>query len=116
MLTPDADLIHLDNGYLQRIVQSILAIAPADEIYIFGSYGRGAERPDSDVDIFVIVPDTCANETNLSSDMEKSLSWMDHDKEVFVATQSTYADRKDSENTVEHRNSWEGKLIYKASD
>ena len=44
---------------LDLIKQSVLAVVPETEaIYLFGSYAYGTPREDSDLDIFVVIPDS----------------------------------------------------------
>ncbi|MCC6020940.1 MAG: nucleotidyltransferase domain-containing protein [Thermoproteaceae archaeon] len=42
------------NLYLCRILQIARELDPSAEVYLFGSFARGAPRPDSDVDVLVI--------------------------------------------------------------
>ena len=43
---------------LEIIKQGILETVPAEAIYLFGSYAYGTPREDSDLDIFVVIPDS----------------------------------------------------------
>ena len=43
---------------LEIIKRSILETVPAEAIYLFGSYAYGTPREDSDLDIFVVIPDS----------------------------------------------------------
>ncbi|MCD8316238.1 MAG: nucleotidyltransferase domain-containing protein, partial [Eggerthellaceae bacterium] len=49
----DADDINLPHEVLERLVQRITEAVPKQDIYIFGSYARGEEHTDSDIDIYV---------------------------------------------------------------
>ncbi|MGL4944091.1 MAG: nucleotidyltransferase domain-containing protein [Thermoguttaceae bacterium] len=42
---------------LAAITDAILAVVPAEKIYLFGSHARGDQRPDSDYDIYIVLPD-----------------------------------------------------------
>ena len=42
---------------LDVIVEGILQTVPAEAIYLFGSYANGTPNEDSDLDIYVVVPD-----------------------------------------------------------
>ena len=42
---------------LDAIKQSVLETVPAEAIYLFGSYAKGTANDDSDIDIYIVVPD-----------------------------------------------------------
>jgi len=43
---------------LEIIKEGILQTVPAEAIYLFGSYAYGTPHKDSDLDIYVVVPDS----------------------------------------------------------
>jgi len=45
------------NDEIQEIQNIILATVPATQIYLFGSYAKGVQQPDSDYDFYVVIPD-----------------------------------------------------------
>lgn len=58
---PMKTILDLKNEDLRRAVQNVKrqaqAIAGGARVLIFGSYARGEERDDSDVDIMIVLPD-----------------------------------------------------------
>jgi len=42
---------------LELFKENVLEIVPAEAIYLFGSYAYGTPNEDSDLDIYVVVPD-----------------------------------------------------------
>lgn len=58
--------------FLRKIVDKITRAVPTERIYVFGSYARGEQRPDSDVDIYIVFKDNpkrineCCNAARLS--------------------------------------------------
>jgi predicted nucleotidyltransferase len=40
--------------YLRKMLQIARGCDPSAEVYLFGSFARGAARPDSDVDVLII--------------------------------------------------------------
>ena len=42
---------------LDLIKESVLQAVPAEAIYLFGSYAYGTPNEDSDIDIYVVLPD-----------------------------------------------------------
>ena len=63
---------------LEIIKESILKSVPATALYLFGSHAYGEPTGDSDLDIYVVVPDKemCNFDTrvNLSADIRKKIS------------------------------------------
>jgi len=49
---------------IDLIRDSILQVLPAEAIYLFGSYAYGIPGDDSDLDIYVVVPDDTVNLTS----------------------------------------------------
>ena len=41
----------------KRLVPSVKEIWPYSAVYLFGSYAKGCQRDDSDIDVAVILPD-----------------------------------------------------------
>ena len=50
-MKPNAKQLPID--HLDDIVGSIVNTVPTDAIYVFGSYARGEQTPDSDIDLYV---------------------------------------------------------------
>lgn len=75
---------------LNKIKNSILAIAPGAKTILYGSFARGEERPDSDLDILVLLPDTYKGKEFVStkfkiSDLSFDLS-MESGIEISILT------------------------------
>lgn len=47
----------MDEPLLRTITAEIQAAIPGAQVRLFGSHARGTERPDSDLDLLVTVPD-----------------------------------------------------------
>jgi predicted nucleotidyltransferase len=54
---------------LDLIKESVLQAVPAEAIYLFGSYAYGTPREDSDLDVYVVVPDDTAELGELYADI-----------------------------------------------
>ena len=59
---------------LDIIKTGILQTVPAEAIYLFGSYAYGTPGEDSDIDIYVVVPDNIEqNPLDIGADIRMSL-------------------------------------------
>ncbi len=58
------------NQILQRIKDSVKTTAPGAVLILYGSYARGDNRADSDIDLLVLL-----NEDNISYDDEKRIKY-----------------------------------------
>jgi predicted nucleotidyltransferase len=54
---------------LKIIKESVLQAVSAEAIYLFGSYAYGTPREDSDIDIYVVVPDGTTELSELYADI-----------------------------------------------
>ena len=58
---------------MKTIVEGILKTVPAVSIYLFGSYASGTYNDDSDIDIYVVVPDIDIDLVDLRGDIRMNL-------------------------------------------
>ena len=58
---------------LDLIKEGILQVVPAEAIYLFGSFADGMPNMDSDIDIYVVVPNDIENMAELYGDILGSI-------------------------------------------
>ena len=58
---------------LDLIKESVLQAVPAEVIYLFGSYAYGTPNEESDLDIFVVVPDNIESLPELQGNIREHL-------------------------------------------
>ena len=97
---------------INSIKESILKFVPAKYIYLFGSYAYGNPTEESDIDIYIVTPDTISNFSELYAKILVDLS----DKKIFfidllLNTESTFNSRK-VKNIFEKTIFQKGKIIY----
>jgi len=94
------------------IKESILKFVPAKYIYLFGSYAYGAPTDESDIDIYVVIPDGINNLTELYAKIvvdlgDKKIFFID----LFLNNESIFNKRK-IENIFEKTIFQKGKILY----
>lgn len=95
---------------IDRMVQRIVKKFHPERIILFGSQARGDARPDSDVDLLIVMPFE-------GSMFEKSLEIRQVlpdlvAVDVIVTSPEDFAWRKDVVGTIEFPATREGKLVY----
>lgn len=107
-------MFELDDKTRRRIYDSIAGVLPVEKIFLFGSYARGEQRPDSDIDLYVIVEhDGAGLESNYAANL--ALLWLlDHDVpyDVFVSDQAAFSSRSNIAGTLEYSVSQEGVSLH----
>jgi predicted nucleotidyltransferase len=83
---------------LDIIKESVLNTVPAEAIYLFGSYAYGTPHADSDLDIYVVVPDTITvNPLDISADiMTKLYKKIKLPLDLLVGKSSVFRERKEA--------------------
>jgi len=97
---------------LELIKDSILKIVPAEAIYLFGSYAYGTPNPESDLDIYVVVPETAGDLIEISAAIRKATR---HQRtfpmDLLVGRSSVFNHRKNGP-TLEKVIAQKGMVIY----
>ena len=103
---------------IENIKNSILKFVPAKCIYLFGSYAYGTPTEDSDIDIFVVTPDSTKDFFELSAEIRCDLSYKNIFLDLSFDTESSFHTRRMNrkfEKTIyqkgrilyEHRPDWQ---------
>ena len=98
---------------LAEAVKTIAQRIPARAIYLFGSYARGEQRPESDIDLLVVVDDyTEQAPRRLASVAYASLAGTKLPVEIKVVRQGDFRRRSSWLSSVERAVQNEGQLLY----
>jgi len=94
------------------IKESILKIVPAKYIYLFGSYAYGEPTDKSDIDVYIVIPDSITSITEVYTKIMVDLSI----KKIFFVDlllnrESVFNIRR-TENILEETICQKGKIIY----
>jgi predicted nucleotidyltransferase len=97
---------------LNTIKDIILETVPVSQIYLFGSYAYGTPKEDSDLDIYIIVPDGTGREIDIAIDLKKAIRRnKSMPVDLLVSTSSRFNDRITAP-TLERRVHEQGRLVY----
>ena len=98
---------------LEIIKRSILETVPAEAIYLFGSYAYGTPREDSDLDIFVVIPDSVEeNPIEVEAEiMERLYRKIEKPVDMLVGRSSIFHRRK-NEPTLQKIIAQQGRVLH----
>ncbi len=99
---------------IDRMVKRIVTRFHPEAIILFGSQARGDARPDSDVDLLIVMPvDGPVCEKRL--DVRQALRDIPMPIDVVITSPEDFAWRKDVVGTIEWPAAREGKVLYARS-
>lgn len=97
---------------LDIIKDGILKTVPAEAIYLFGSHAYGTSREDSDLDIYVVVPDNTGDIIDIRADIRTNLrKKRSRDLDLLVGRSSVFNRRKEGP-TLEKMIARDGVLLH----
>ena len=97
---------------INAIKESVLKFVPARSIYLFGSHAYGNPTEDSDIDIYVVMPDDAGSFSELCAKIRGDLS----SKKIFfidllLGRETVFNERKETRN-FEKTIYQKGRLLY----
>lgn len=104
----------LGSELLHQIVDRIVVTCDPERIVLFGSRARGTSRPDSDIDLLVIVKEATEPEWRRSGPIDDSLRDLriPVDKQVIVRTPAEIEEWRGASLALETTALREGKVLY----
>lgn len=86
-----------------------------ERVYLFGSFARGTDTPDSDLDFYVVVQDDGQDLAELTTRAYKAVrKSKKRPVDILVGTISVFEARKDIPSSVEQEVYHKGVLLYGA--
>jgi predicted nucleotidyltransferase len=96
---------------IDRMVKRIVKRFAPEKIILFGSQARGDARPDSDVDLLVVMP-VDGSVVDKRLEIRAALHDIPIPVDVVVTTPEEFAWRKDFVGTIEWPATREGRVLY----
>jgi len=88
---------------LRSVISSLRTSFPIDAVYVFGSFGRGDETDDSDIDILVVYSVPPQDPFELAYEIRRYLhEYVDHALDVIVSSKEDFDRRILHPWTIEH--------------
>ncbi len=104
--------LNLPEEYLSRIVASIVEAVPVEAIYVFGSYARGEETDESDLDLYVVTRDDDESRFTRAGRVGRALLWMGMPKDILLGPANRFAERRSNMGAIEYVVAHEGVRVY----
>ena len=97
---------------LEIIKEGILQTTPVEAIYLFGSYAYGTPHKDSDLDIYVVVPDSNVDALDLGVSIRRNLRYKRQLPMDLLVGKSSVFHRRRQGLTLEREISQRGIRLY----
>lgn len=97
--------------YLPAIVERIVSGFAPLRIILFGSHARGQARPESDVDLLIVLP-SVTDKRQTAVAIRRALNGLPVSKDIVVTTPDEIAERGDTVGLVLRPALREGRVIY----
>jgi len=98
---------------LDRIVDTLANTGIVSRILLFGSYARGEETPDSDIDLCVLTPVRDKRPIDITIDLRRRIyDIQETPLDLLTRTQDDFSYRSAYVGSLEHVIAKEGKVLY----
>jgi predicted nucleotidyltransferase len=99
---------------INTMVNRIVARFKPEKVILFGSYAKGTARPDSDIDLLIVMA-VRGSRRKMAVKIGVALHNFNIAKDVIVVTPEEFEWRKDVIGTIEWPAAREGQLLYAKS-
>jgi len=96
---------------IERMVRRIVRQFRPERVILFGSRARGDARPDSDVDLLVVMP-VEGPKHRKQVEIRVALHGIRVPKDIIVTTPEDFEWRRDVPGTIEYPAANEGRVLY----
>jgi len=103
---------HLDDSLLREITERLVTEFQPDKIYLFGSHAWGVPTDNSDLDLFIIVPESDLSPVKRAVRAYRCLRGMSVTKDIIVRTRAEVEKRRGVHSSLECEVLERGRLLY----
>ena len=97
---------------LNTLIQAILSNTKIESLYLFGSWAYGNPKPDSDLDIYLVIPDSDVDICDLNAEIRFALyKKLKLPLDLVIVKKSVF-DRRSKALTLEYTIANQGVRIY----
>ena len=96
----------------QKLLEGVVRSFDPVEVYLFGSQARGDARPDSDIDLYVVLEDERLPTFDLSTAVAQARSGSPEAVDIVLATRSSHEKFQATPGAMARRIRHEGIRIY----
>ena len=104
-----------DPGAMDDLIQQVVRAVHPLRIVLFGSAARGEMKPDSDLDLLVVMPEG-TNQIETAQYLYRHVHCIDYPSDFIVATPAELERHKDNIGLIYYTVLREGKELHAASD
>lgn len=99
---------------IAEATRRLVAEFQPEQIWLFGSYAWGEPTADSDLDLFVIVPESPENSLSRAQQAHRALGNLEMAKDVIIKTRAEVERVRSLRPTLAYKVLREGRLLYGA--
>jgi predicted nucleotidyltransferase len=103
---------HIDDIILQSMTDRLVAEFDPDQIFLFGSHAWGFPTEDSDVDLYVIIPESVERPLRRARRAISCLGGMNISKDVLVRTRAEAEKYRHVYASLESQIFEKGRVLY----
>ena len=100
---------------VRAVIQQVVALTGPDMIYLFGSRARGDHDPDSDLDLFLVVPDPVGNRRRRENELRRLFPGSSLAVDPWIMGRQEFEETKNVVGGLAYPATHEGILVYEKS-
>jgi predicted nucleotidyltransferase len=100
------------NTVLDALVAGVVREARPSRVILFGSRARGDARPDSDIDLLIVLPQPVADPWAMSAALRRAVGAIGVGKDFIITDEARFRERSRLVGTIEEIAAREGRVLH----